>query len=225
MIQYIRVMFVGVMLAVFVFVCTGTAVHAADVKDGKKVSSAKSDKAITELANIPLAWKPTETISSFQAIDLTAYQNVTLMVKPFNDVRKRPSEIGRNVEKRISDTGLPVTTKDNVAAWLTENFMRVCRDFDIDVAKNAGNVSLEADIVKFFVTEEATYQADVALKVRLKSKSGDVVWEGLVSASSSNFGKSYNAENYYEGLSNSTIIAVHDLLANEQFQQAVRKNK
>jgi hypothetical protein len=221
----VRMMCKGMLLASVLLSLVGTDTAIAALQEEKKDADAKTTKVVTELVNVPLEWKPRETISSFDAIDLTTFQKVTFMVKPFNDVRKRPAEIGQNVEKKLSDKVLLVTTKDNVAAWLTERVAQVLREFDIDVAKNAGTLTLETDIVKFFVTEESVYKADVALKVRLLSKSNEVVWQGLISASATNFGRSYSAENYYEGLSNATIIAVHELLMNEQFKQAVLKNK
>ncbi len=194
-------------LAIIAFLCvTGTAAAARD-----------------ELKDIPLVWKPTQMTSAMEAIDLTAFQNVKFTVLSFKDVRKNPAEIGKNVEKREGGRELLVTTKDNVAAWLTDRFMQVLKEFGVDAAGAGGTMSLEADIVKFYVTEEALYKADVALKVRLKSPAGAVLWEGLVTTSSSRWGASYKAENYYELLSNATIDAVHSLLKSDAFKEAVRK--
>jgi len=178
-----------------------------------------------ELHNIPLEWKPTETISAQDAIDMTVFHNVKFIVKPFNDFRKRPEEIGKNVEKRGTVRVLLVTTKDNVAAWMTDRFAKILEEFDIDVVKAGGALVLDADIVKFFVTEESVYKAEVALKVKLKSPSGAVLWEGMTAGSATRFGSSYKAENYYEALSNAAISAVHGLLKSEAFKQAVQKSR
>ncbi len=177
-----------------------------------------------ELRNIPLEWKPTETISAMDAVDLTIFRNVTFVVNPFNDIRKKPEEIGRNVEKRLSDQALLVTTRDNVASWLTGRFAKILEEFEIDVVKSGGTFLIDADIVKFYVTEESTYKADVALKVRVKTPGGAVIWEGLIASSASRFGSSYKAENYFEALSNATISVVHALLKNDSFKQAIQKN-
>ena len=181
--------------------------------------------ASSELRDIPLEWKPTDTVSSLDPIDLTAFQNQTFTVRPFNDLRKRPSEIGKNVEKRGTGRDLLVTTKDNVGAWITDRFAQILSEFDIDVVKSGGAFTLEADIIKFFVTEESMYKGDVGLKVRLKSKSGAVIWEGTTMGSASRWGSSYKAENYYEALSNAALQAVYGLLKNDSFRQAVQKNR
>ncbi len=177
-----------------------------------------------ELRNIPLEWKPTDTVSALDAVDLTVFHNVAFTINPFNDIRKRPEEIGKNVEKRFSEQALLVTTRDDVASWMTGRFAKILGEFEIDVVKNGGTFLIDADIVKFYVTEESTYKADVALKVRVKTTGSAVIWEGLIASSASRFGSSYKAENYFEALSNDTISAVHALLKNDSFKQAIQKN-
>lgn len=178
-----------------------------------------------DLKNIPLKWKPSDPITSYGAVDLTVYKNVQFVIKPFGDARNRPSEIGNNTEKKFSNRDMLVTTRDNVADWLTGRVAKVFSDFDITVAKNDDGLILEADVVKFFVTEKSTYEADVALKVRLKAKNNTLIWEGLTTGSATRFGKSHKAENYYEALSNATIMAVHGLLTNGAFMAAVQKSR
>jgi hypothetical protein len=219
-------LFVAAFLAGVVLNFPGSTCVAAQVM-AKADAQATSDPAYegSRLLNVPLVWKPTDTVSALDAVDLTGFKNVTFTIKPFSDERKRPSEIGKNVEKRLTDKVLYVTTSDNVAAWLTDRFARVLSEFDVTMVKSGGTLSLEADIIKFYVTEESLYKADVALKVRVRSKNGDVLWEGMVSASASRWGSSYKADNYYEGLSNATISVVHSLLKNDQFLQAVQKNR
>ncbi len=195
-------------MAALVMLCSITAVPASGA----------------ELRNIPLAWKPTETISALDAVDLTVFRNVRFVVNAFNDIRKRPEEIGKNVEKRDTDQVLLVTTRDNVAAWLADRFAKILEEFEIDVVRSGGTLLLDADIVKFYVTEESVYKANVALKVRVKTPGGAVIWEGMTSGSATRWGSSYKAENYYEGLSNATISAVHGLLKNDSFKQAIQKN-
>jgi len=217
-----HLLFKGIILMLAVIVCSGMPANgsqAAQKDDDKTVQE------VTELLNIPLVWKPTITVSALGAIDLTAFQNASFTVKPFNDLRLKPSEIGKNIEKRHSDKVLSVTTKDNVAAWLTDKFASILQEFDVPVVKDGGTMSLEADIVKFYVTEESLYRAEVGLKIRARSKTGDVIWEGMIAVSNKRWGGSYKAENYYELLSNTCIDVAHTLLKTDSFLQAVRKNK
>jgi hypothetical protein len=221
-----RLLFAAVVVAILVLSIHGRAGSETQVvPKADAQTTSDSEYEGSGLLNIPLLWKPTDTISALDAIDLTVFQNVSFTIKQFTDVRKRLSEIGKNVEKRGSDKMRYVTTRDNVASWLTDKCSQILSEFDVTVAKAGGTLTLEADVIKFYVTEEALYKADVALKVRVRSKNGDLIWEGMTSASSSRWGSSYKAENYYEGLSNATIAAVHSLLKNDQFRQAVQKTK
>ena len=112
-----------------------------------------------------------------------------------------------------------------MAQWVTFNFSRTLSNFGLDVVQDKGNLTLEADIVNFFVTEKSVYKGLLALKVRLLSKSNAVIWEEMISGDSTRFGRSYPAHNYYEALSNSVIYAVYSLLKNDSFQRAVQKGK
>ncbi len=179
-----------------------------------------------DLLNIPLQWNPSETPMPLDIADTLIFQNKSITVKLFNDLRKNPQEIGRNVEKKFTRDDRYVTTKDNVAEWLTKNFIKVLRDsFDISTVSANADVSLEADILRFYVLESQRYNAEIALKVRLLSSSGSVLWEGVTSGKSDNWGASYKASNYYEGLSNACIEAVHNLFKNESFKMAFEPNK
>ena len=178
-----------------------------------------------QLKDIPLLWNPTEDVRTFKAVDLTIFHDIHFMVKPFKDFRKNPAEIGVNMERKLANQDLPVTTKDNVAQWLTFNFSRTLSNFGLDVVQDQGNLTLEADILNFFVTEKSVYKGLAALKVRLLSKSNAVIWEEMISGDSTRFGRSYTAPNYYEALSNSVIYAVYSLLTNNSFKNAVQKGK
>lgn len=179
--------------------------------------------AFSELKDIPLEWKPTKPISTYRAIDMTVYKNARLVVTPFGDARRRPVEIGQNIERRLANQDLLVTTKNNVADWLTFHVTKVLSDFDITVVKTNGNVTLEAEVVKFFVTEKAIYQAEVSMKVKLKSAANQVIWEDIITGTTTHFGGSYKAENYYEVLSDATISAIYNMLKNDSFVKAVQK--
>lgn len=181
-------------------------------------------QAVSKLRGIPLQWKPTEAISSYGAIELTAYRNAHFVIRPFTDVRTQTDSIGINAEQRFSGRDMQVTTRQNVADWLTGTCAKVFSLFGIDPVTSNGTFFVDAAVVRFFVTESSKYKADVSLKVTLTAKSGAVVWKGITTGSATRFGRSFKAENYYEALSNATISAVHGLLSDESFKRAVQEN-
>jgi hypothetical protein len=178
-----------------------------------------------QLKNIPLEWKATEAISSFAAIDMSVYRNEHFVIKPFSDVRNQPSEIGVNIEKRFSGQDLRVTTQQKVSDWLTRKCATVYSQFGLNVDNSNGTFFVDTSVVKFFVTEESKYNAEVSLEVTLTAKNRVIAWKGTTTGSATRFGHSYEAVNYYEALSNATISAVHGLLNNDSFRRAVSNNK
>jgi hypothetical protein len=184
-----------------------------------------ADNDRPELKNISLEWRPTESIGARDAIDVSSFMKATFFIAPFTDAREKPEEIGKNIERRGTDRDLPVTTKENVAAWLTYRVGQVLSELGVDVARDKGTFTLEGEIRKFYVIESSTYKGEVGLKIRLRAKNNDVVWEGMVTGSASRFGSSYKADNYYEALSDSVLTAIAGLLKNDEFRQAVKKNK
>lgn len=177
-----------------------------------------------DLLNISLEWKASHKPKDMDPVDITAFQNVKLVVAPFTDFRKNQAEIGKNIEKG-EDKALLVTTKDNVGKWLTERVAETLGQFGVGVVKSGGNATLEGDIISFYVVETGTYSGTVAFKWRLKSASGSVLWEGMTSDDAHAFGRSYKADNYFETLSNGTMGAVHALLRTDSFLSALKKVK
>lgn len=175
-----------------------------------------------KLDGIALQWKPTEEIGDLGAVDLTGLFDVTVRVERFTDSREDPQRIGENQEDAKKGVVKPVVTTDDVAEWATERFMWVLDQFGISSAREGGDVVVEAEIKRFFVAETKTYQADVGLLVTVKSTAGEVRWQGMAGGSSSRFGRSYKAENYYECLSDAYLHAVGNLLQNVAFTAALK---
>lgn len=182
------------------------------------------DSFAGDLTNISLEWKATDSARDLEPVDITAFQNVKIVVAPFTDLRKNQAEIGKNIEKG-EDKARLVTTKDNVAPWLTERVAESLKQFEVNVVKSGGDATLEADIIKFYVVETGTYSGTVALKWRLKSPAGALIWEGMTSDEAHRFGRSYKEDNYLEALGNATMGAVHSLLKFDPFLQALKKMK
>ena len=47
------------------------------------------------------------------------------------------------------------------------------------------------------------------------------MWTGITRGTSTRFGRSYSAENYYEALSDSLVDAVHNLMGSAAFHSAL----
>lgn len=169
------------------------------------------------LNNIPLAWTPSDTVSENGAVDMTGLADAKLKIEKFTDTRKNPALIAENREKGVKS----VTTRDDVAAYVTDHLAESLKTTGLGVVDTGDVPVLTGEIDNFFVTEVSTYHAEVTLHVTLKSASGKTLWTGIVGGSSTTFGKSYSAPNYYKVLSNAVVDAAHNLLSNPAFHNAL----
>jgi len=158
------------------------------------------------LENIPLVWKPTDTLGSLGPLD-------TLV-----DSRNNPSLIAENQEK--PDKPLPVTTSGDVAAFVTDHMKETLHVAGLNVVDGPGDMTLSGEIRQFFVTETSTYHSELSLVMHLKDAHGKEVWSGAIAGGTDRFGRSYKAENYYETLSDAVIRATQNLLSNPAFADA-----
>jgi hypothetical protein len=174
---------------------------------------------------IALEWQPLEPVDELPMIDLDVFKNKKIGISHFNDLRQDKTEIGRNIEKPRKT--LLVTTNDNVAKWLTDRFTETLKDFQIYISPVNENADLlvEADILKFYVTERNYFKADIALKMRIKSKTGSLLWEGMVFGYSKQHGRSFDKDKYTEGLSTACVSAVYSFLKNDSLKLALQQNR
>ncbi len=182
------------------------------------IALALPSRAADPLHNIPLTWKPTSKTTA-GAVDLTALGNARIRVIGLTDARKSLELIGENREK---GGVLTVTTKDNVAGFVTQRLRDLLAGNGLNVVDNGETVSLSGEIRKFFVAETNTYQGEVVLMLTVSNPAGKALWTGIVSGASQRFGRSYKAENYHETLSDALIEAVNNLLRNPGFEKALR---
>jgi hypothetical protein len=165
------------------------------------------------LQDIPLQWKPTTELG---AAVQTSHQKIRFVA--FKDVRDNPKLIAENREKA---TPKPVTTKDDVGAFVTDSLRRIFDREGFSTVDASGDLVISGEVRRFFVEETDTYKGDVLLHVTVTSHDGKTLWDGNTSGAASTFGRSYKAENYYEVLSNSLIDATTTLLKNHDFVQAL----
>lgn len=175
--------------------------------------------ASKELSNIPLVWSPTQSFAEFGAIDLNGIGNVKVQFNAFTDARKNLALIAENHEK---EPPRQVTTKDNVASFLTDHVKETFGKAGLDVVDSGGDVVVSGEIRDFFVNETDQYVGNITVYVTLTNTSGKVLWQGVAGGGASNFGRSYKADNYYETLSNAVLKLSNSLLNSPGFHGALQ---
>ena len=189
-----------------------------------------------ERLRIALAWRPTSDVNDLPSVfsperwthDATkdvppsdTFDGLHVRVLPFVDKRKE-KDVGANTEERWAR---PVTTDDDVAAFVTGHLGEVLQGAHVDVTDSGANRLLKGEVVTFFVNEENTYSGTVLLRVTVTDAHEHRLWEGTAVGHSHRFGHSMSEENYDETFSDSLVDAVADLLKNQSFQRAVRERR
>lgn len=173
------------------------------------------------LTNIPLVWAPSNSVADFDPKpDLSPIMDVKLQINKFKDARQNPSAIGENRED--ADKPKPVTTKDDVGAWVSDNLSKALMAAGLNVVQTGGQVVLDGEVRALFSTEESLYRTDVTLRLTAKDASGKTLWSGVALGHDSHFGHSYKAENYYQNLSDGVMDALQNLLNNKDFMAAIK---
>jgi hypothetical protein len=171
-----------------------------------------------DLSNIPLVWSPTQSFAEFGAVDLNGINNVKVQFNAFTDVRKNPPLIAENHEK---EPVRQVTTKDNVAAFVTDHVKETFSKAGINVVDSGGDVIVSGEIRDFFVNESDQYVGNITVYITVTNTSGKVLWQGIAGGGSTNFGRSYKADNYYETLSNAVLKLSSSMLNSPGFHSAL----
>lgn len=174
------------------------------------------------LADVSLAWKPTQTVTTMglPAVSLMPFQGKSFTVAPFTDGRKDPALIGENREGEKKGRILAVTTKDNVPEWITSQTRRFVSNLGLPLAEAGASRAILGEVESFFVAEGENYLGDVRIKIQVQ-KDGKTVWTGLAMGAAKRFGRSYKLDNYQETLSDSLQEAWIGLMKNQEFLNAL----
>lgn len=192
-------------------------VFAACITLGNFATADAADK----LESIPLEWKPTSPMSERAPVDLKGLEGIKLQIDPFTDNREDPAYIGRNTNK------VPVrrvTSNEDVARFVTYQVKSLMSALGLKVVESGGDVIMKGEIKKFFVEDASRYNADVELQATFTDANGKILWAVATGGTSSRFGISYKAANYYEVLSDALIGATHELVRNPGFRKALTQN-
>jgi Flp pilus assembly secretin CpaC len=171
-----------------------------------------------KLENVPLVWKPTLALGTSSAFDVMHLSQKSLTVLPLQDQRSNRRLIGENREENAPR---PITTSDDVAAFMTQHIRDLLAQAGCNIVDTNGQLELEGEVTSFFVPETGTYVGDVRIRATLRTSGNKVLWQGIVGGTAEHFGRSYRAENYYETLSDSLVHLVENLLRDPSFQTAL----
>jgi hypothetical protein len=166
------------------------------------------------LVNVPLEWKPTSDLR----LGSTQMTAGTVQFEPFKDVRDMPQKIGEN---REDDTPKPVTTQDDVGAFVSKHMRELFTKAGIKTVDAGGDVIVRGEVRQFFVRETRTYQGEVAVHLTVVGKDGATLYSGVAPGDANRFGRSYLLENYYEVLSDALVNATSSTLQSAEFQKAL----
>ncbi len=166
------------------------------------------------LEHIPLEWRPT----SHLRLGTTPMTATTVTVEQFTDGRDIKEAIGEN---REGDEPKPVTTGDDIGAFVGVHLRQLFDEAGIKTLDANGAVTIKGEVKKFFAREDNTYKSEVVLQLTVSDRDGNTLWKGLASGDATRFGRSYKAENYYEVLSDALVNTVSSMLQAPEFQRAL----
>jgi hypothetical protein len=166
------------------------------------------------LQPIPLEWRPTSKLQ----LGTTSMTTSTVTIANFSDGRDNKEAIGENREE---NDPRPVTTTDDVGAFVGVHIRQLFDEAGIKTVDSNGAVAVKGEVKKFFVREGNTYKSEVVLQLTVSDPDGKTLWKGLASGDATRFGRSYKAENYYEVLSDAVVNTVSSMLQAAEFQRAL----
>jgi hypothetical protein len=174
--------------------------------------------AAPRLENIPLVWMPERHPAASVPPDARGLMSARIKVAPMTQAQDDPKLVGEN---REALPPRPVTTRDDVAAFVTDRFKKLLKNAGLQVVDADETVVLEGEITQFFVTETNLYVGEVRIRMSATDSAGNALWQGVSHGSSTRFGRSYSAANYYQSLSDALVIATTSLLSDRSLDRAV----
>ena len=166
------------------------------------------------LEHVPLQWKPTSELK----LGTMEVPQASIQFEIFQDARDNKEAIGENLE---DDKPKPVTTTDDVAAFVSSHMRQLFDRAGLKTVDSDGTVTIKGEIKQFFVKETATYKSEVAVHLTVVGHGGRTLWSGLASGDATRFGRSYKLENYYEVLSDAVVNTVSSMLESAEFKKAL----
>ena len=178
------------------------------------VGVAGSVLAAAYLTNVPLKWKPTSDLR----LGALQMAQTSIQFEKFTDARQDTHAIGEN---REDDTPKPVTTPDDVGAFVSAHMRELFDKAGLKTVDSNGAVIVKGEVKEFFARETRTYKAEVSIHLAIVTRDGTTLWSGTAPGEATRFGRSYVLENYYEVLSDAVVNAASSLLSSPDIQKAL----
>jgi hypothetical protein len=166
------------------------------------------------LEHVPLQWRPTSELR----LGTAQMSQAHIQFLPFQDLRSNKEAIGENLE---DDKPKPVTTTDDVGAFVGTHIRELFDHAGLKTVDSDGDVIIKGEITQFYVRETSSYKSEVGVHLTVVDRAGKTLWSGLASGDADRFGRSYKLENYYEVLSDAIVNTVSSMLDSAQFQSAL----
>ena len=166
------------------------------------------------LERVPLQWRPTSELK-LGAMEMS---QAPIQLESFQDARDNKEAIGEN---REDDKPKPVTTTDDVGAFVSTHVRELLDRAGLKTVDSNGAVTIKGEVKQFFVRETGTYKSGVTIHLTVVGDGGKTLWSGTASGEATRFGRSYKLENYYEVLSDAIVNAVSSMLQSPEFQKAL----
>jgi YajG family uncharacterized lipoprotein len=166
------------------------------------------------LEHVPLRWRATSDLQ----LGTMEMSQAPIQVETFQDARANAEVVGEN---REDDVPKPVTTSDDVGAFVSRHLRDLLDKGGLKTVDSDGAVIIKGEVKQFFVRETSTYKSTVTLHLTVMSRDGQTLWSGTASGDATRFGRSYKLENYYEVLSDALVNTVSSMLQSPDFQKAL----
>jgi len=169
-------------------------------------------RAVLPYEDEPLVWQPTDSIQDLDLSKVAPLYKDKIKVLPFVDLRANKKELAQKV-----------TTKDDVAAWSTDRFKYILKQVGLNIVDAGETVVIKGDILTFVVVEDSLYRGNIGIKLFVESTEGKLIWQGMLVGRSNRWGGTYKLDNYYEAISNTYLDAVKNILRNDSFVSAFKR--
>jgi len=174
------------------------------------------------LKNILLDWRLSDYHAP-AAVTRRFLASLTLHCPVFIDKRTMDTTIiGKNVEHSKEKT---VTTCESVAQWCHQHFLGMLQSAGAKLTEDSTVISIRGTVNQFFVTESSTYEGVASMTFQVRDGARTELYSKTIECKASNWGRSFNAQNYQETLSNALVSVYKTLFEDENFLRAIKGGK